>query len=425
VVWVTPEENNRLPFACYITAATRRSRDPDALVYLREKWYCLQIDSDGKAYLGARRTEIENEITQELARQSVEIPVATEEERATSPESINEPEKRQIATIPKEITMGTSTRTEVQTETVPTMSSNPGKKPAKSDLRALLNKTMKQSGPPDDDPDDPEGGDNDDEDDLYHNAFPAAIPTGPDGKVLGNLPSPFTGDRSRADEFLTNMQAYFRLNIKNAQIRSPMTRVAMCLSNMEGPDIEEWKRDVGKWFDKLNPDIDDRPGVWLTFEEEFKEQFKDSQREPRARMELQELEMKWPLIDKYVSDFEKLARMSGYNHTNPETMHYFMGGLPKSILTDVLRPPVPLTYHKMKGKAVEAVRSRVLIDTMTKGKATGNRPMTNLFPTRNQRPQQNRPFSNQPRFNSTTAPPSYNNRPVPMDVSRGRAPRQP
>jgi hypothetical protein len=58
---------------------------------------------------------------------------------------------------------------------------------------------------------------------------------------------------------------------------------------MEGPDVEEWKRDVGKWFDRLNPDIDDRPGVWLTFEEEFKKQFEDSQREPRARMELQEL----------------------------------------------------------------------------------------------------------------------------------------
>jgi hypothetical protein len=425
VVWVTPEENNRLPFPCYITAVTRRNRDPDALVYLQEKWYCLRVDSNGKAYIGARRTEIENEILQELARQSVENPPTAEEERATSPDSINEPEKRQTAPVPKEITMGTSTRVEVQTEAVPTTSSNPGKKPARSDLKALLDKAMKRSGPPDDDPDYPEEGNDDDEDDLYHDAFPAAVPTGPDGKVLGNLPSPFTGDRSRADEFLTNMQAYFRLNIKNAQIRSPMTRVAMCLSTMEGPDVEEWKRDVGKWFDRLNPDIDDRPGVWLTFEEEFKKQFEDSQREPRARMELQELEMKWPLIDKYVSDFEKLARMSGYNHTNPETMHYFMGGLPKSILTDVLRPPVPLTYHKMKSKAVEAVRSRVLIDTMTKGRTIGNRPMTNLFPSRNQRPQTSRPFSNQPRFNSTTAPPSYNNRPVPMDLGRGKAPRPP
>jgi hypothetical protein len=134
--------------------------------------------------------------------------------------------------------MGTSTRTEVQTEMTQGESSNPRKKPMRSNLRALLNKAMKHNGPPDDDPDYPEGGDRDDKDDLYHNTFPVAVPAGPDGKVLGNLPSPFTGDRSRADEFLTNMQAYFRLNIKNAQIWSPMTRVAMCLSNMEGPDIK-------------------------------------------------------------------------------------------------------------------------------------------------------------------------------------------
>jgi hypothetical protein len=168
--------------------------------------------------------------------------------------------------------------------------------------------------------------------------------------------------------------------------------------------------------------MDNQPGVWLTFEEEFKEQFEDSQREPHARMELQNLKMKWPLIDKYMLDFEKLARMAGYNHTNPKMMHYFMGGLPKSILTEVLHPPVPITYHKMKAKAVEAVQSRVLINTMTKGKTIATQPVTNWFQPKNQQPQQNRPFNNQPRFNSTTAPPSYNNRPVPMDVGRGQAP---
>jgi hypothetical protein len=172
------------------------------------------------------------------------------------------------------------------------------------------------------------------------------------------------------------MQAYFRLNITNAQIRSPMTRVALCPTNMEGIEVEEWKRDLGKWFDKLKPETDDRPGVWYTFEREFIKQFEDSQKETGARMELQELKMEWPFIDKYVSNFERLARLAGYNHTNPETMHYFMNGLPKSILTDTLRPPVPTTYHAMKHKAVKAVQSRVLIDAITKGKP-GARPINN------------------------------------------------
>jgi hypothetical protein len=245
--------------------------------------------------------------------------------------------------------MGTSTRVEVQTDTNQEEGTSKGKQPQRSDLRALMNKAMKRGGPPDDEPEHPNGGD-DDEDDHYHDAFPTTHTTGSDGKILGNLPSPFNGDRARAEEFLMNMKAYFRLNIKNSQLRSPMTRVAMCLNNMEGPEIEEWKIDMGKWFDSLNPNYDDRIGVWNTFEVEYHTQFEDSQRETTARGELQKLEMTWPLIDKYVSNFEKLARQAGYDHNNPETMHYFMGGLPRSILTDVLRSPIPVTYHHLKAK---------------------------------------------------------------------------
>ena len=320
--------------------------------------------------------------------------------------------------------MGTGTRVEVHTETTQGESSNKGKKPQRSNLRALLDQAMKRGGPPDEEPEHPGGGDDDDdEDDLYHDAAPVIQQGGPDGKILGNLPSTFNGDRTRAAEFLSNMQAYFRLNIKNAQIRSPMTRVALCLSNIEGTEVEEWKRDVGNWFDRLNPLTDDRVGVWNTFEDEFKKQFKDSQEEPRARNELQELRMTWPLVDQFVSKFEKLARLAGYDHTNPETMHYFMNGLPKSVLTDVLRPPVPRSYHVLKEKAIEAVRSRVLIDTITKTKPTGRPPPSNWFQQPRNQPQQNQQQFNQPRFNSSTAPPSYNNRPVPMDLSRSRAPR--
>jgi hypothetical protein len=70
-----------------------------------------------------------------------------------------------------------------------------------------------------------------------------------------------------------------------------------------------------------------------------------------------------------VQPIEVALAVAGRN-TNPETMHYFMNGLPKSILTNVLQLPVPSTYHWMKAKAVDAICSRVLIDTMTKAKTT-------------------------------------------------------
>jgi hypothetical protein len=114
--------------------------------------------------------------------------------------------------------MGTSTKVEVQTDTNQEEGTSKGKQPQRSDLRALMNKAMKRGGPPDDEPEHPNGGEDDDEDDHYQDAFPTTHTTGSDGKILGNLPSPFNGDRARAEEFLMNMKAYFRLNIKNSQL---------------------------------------------------------------------------------------------------------------------------------------------------------------------------------------------------------------
>jgi hypothetical protein len=134
-----------------------------------------------------------------------------------SPESIREPEKRQTAPIPIEIIkMGTSTKVEVQTETTQGEGSNKGKQPQRSNLRALMDKAMKRGGPPDEEPKNPHGGD--DDDNNFYEAFSIAHTTGSDRKILGNLPSAFNRDRARAEEFLMNMKAYFRLNIKNSQL---------------------------------------------------------------------------------------------------------------------------------------------------------------------------------------------------------------
>jgi hypothetical protein len=74
-----------------------------------------------------------------------------------------------------------------------------------------MNKAMKRGGPPEE-PEHPNGGDNDDHDhdNHYHEAFPATHAPGSDGKILGNLPSPFNGDRARRripDEHESLLQA--------------------------------------------------------------------------------------------------------------------------------------------------------------------------------------------------------------------------
>jgi hypothetical protein len=110
------------------------------------------------------------------------------------------------------------TKVEVQTETIQGEGLNKGKQPQRSNLRALMDKAMKRGGPPDKEPEHLNKGNNDDDNNDFQEAFPVTHTTGSDGKILGNLPSAFNGDRAHAEEFLMNMKAYFRLNIKNSQL---------------------------------------------------------------------------------------------------------------------------------------------------------------------------------------------------------------
>ncbi len=114
-----------------------------------------------------------------------------------------------------------------------------------------------------------------------------------------------------------------------------------------------------------------------------------------------------------------------------------------------MKPPLPTGYEEMKCKAIDATRSSQIIQSMfgnqsnSRGPNTGNwrnasqqgrQPPQPFF----QRPQQNMrgwtppdTSTNRnsirnwtPLVNSSTAPPAFNNRPVPMDLSHTRAPNQ-
>src|SRR5258707_5106726 len=158
--------------------------------------------------------------------------------------------------------------------------------------------------------------------------------------------------------------------------------------------------------------------------------------------------MKWPDIDAYVSSFEELLRLAEYTLGNNESANLFLRGLPRSIATEVMKPPLPAGYEEMKQKAIDATRSSQIIQSMfgnqgnSRGPNTGNwrAPQQGRQPPQQffQRPQQNMrgwtpPDSSTnrnsirnwtPPINSSTAPPAFNNQPVPMDLSCTRAPNQ-
>jgi len=269
---------------------------------------------------------------------------------------------------------------------------------------------------------------------------------------MGSLPAIFSGNRAEADHFINGIQAYIRLNREVPGFTSPMKKIALVLTLMQGDKVADWANDMGQALDELNPTTDNVPALWTTFLEEFQEQYLDTQAVDRARNKLESLNMKMPYIDEYISKFEDLCRKSNYMTGNSEVTYMFLKGLPKSLLEDVLKAPQAVDYPATKERAIQATRTQQLLQSILqqrpqanqtgqsyrppfiphggfRGGAFGNFQCNNNYQRggfqNNYRPsgyqnQSNQARPNNPQYNSTNAPRSMNNVPVPMDLDRTR-----
>jgi hypothetical protein len=189
----------------------------------------------------------------------------------------------------------------------------------------------------------------------------------------------------------------------------------------------------------MDPVADNVPEVWDTFLVEFATQFQDSSREERARIDIEKCFMRYPYIDEYISKFEGLARIAGYTQGSAKLTHYFLKGLTKQILEEVMRGDAPTTYAAIKQKAISCTRSQQLLQSLLNRRAGGGF-QGGAFAQFQHQQQPRQPFfrpnnfnnrgggqtntAPRPQYNSSNAPRSYNNIPVPIavDLDRTRAP---
>ena len=61
-----------------------------------------------------------------------------------------------------------------------------------------------------------------------------------DVRLMGALPNIFTGDRNKAAAFIESIKQYIRLNDEVPSFRSPMKKVALTLTLMQGEEISNW-----------------------------------------------------------------------------------------------------------------------------------------------------------------------------------------
>jgi hypothetical protein len=60
------------------------------------------------------------------------------------------------------------------------------------------------------------------------------------------------------------------------------------------------------------------------------------------------MKMKWPDINQYIQDFERVAQKAEYPLTAPTTIRYFMKGLTKSIVNNIVKSPKVNTHTEIK-----------------------------------------------------------------------------
>ena len=110
-------------------------------------------------------------------------------------------------------------------------------------------------------------------------------------------------------------------------------------------------------------------------------------------------------------------------------MQHFLHGLQRNVVEEIVKDPAVNTYEEMKAKAIATVRALRLISEMFRGRGNrGQAPTSTSWqarwqPNRPPQPQYRQGGFSQPQYNSSTAPPSWADHVVPMDLDRTRAPR--
>jgi hypothetical protein len=193
---------------------------------------------------------------------------------------------------------------------------------------------------------------------------PAPIPPAPavvggrSDKLVGNTPLIFKGERSRAEEFITQWQLYEGVNITNDLMRNAYQRAMLFLTYIQGPIVNEWVKGVNAW---LRGQIihqgwaptDER--LWAEVFDSFNRQFANVMEQEDAQAALAKgLQLEKGDLDKLITEFEQLVRHAGYDINQDLVLRIFTSALPNTMYEYILRNlPQPATYEQWRTAAID------------------------------------------------------------------------
>jgi hypothetical protein len=197
---------------------------------------------------------------------------------------------------------------------------------------------------------------------------PAPIPPAPvvggggrSDKLVGNTPLIFKGERSRAEEFITQWQLYEGVNITNELMRNAYQRAMLFLTYIQGPIVNEWVKGVNAWLrgqiiNQRWAPTDER--LWVEVFDSFNRQFANVMEQEDAQAALAKgLQLDKGDLDKLITEFEQLVRHARYDVNQDLVLRIFTSALPNAMYEYILRTlPQPATYEQWRSAAIDQQR---------------------------------------------------------------------
>jgi hypothetical protein len=140
-------------------------------------------------------------------------------------------------------------------------------------------------------------------------------------KLVGNPPIIFTGDRSKAEQFITQWQLYEGVNITNMLMHNPYQRAMFFLTYIQGNLVNKWVKGVNAW---LHTQVTTQG--WATTSEclwngvigAFNRQYANVLEQEKAQAELgRGLRMQNGDLDSLITRFEQLVCHANYDINQP------------------------------------------------------------------------------------------------------------
>ena len=175
-------------------------------------------------------------------------------------------------------------------------------------------------------------------------------PAGPPaltGKLGGNPPKEFHGDREESKSFLLNFLLYRGMNPHVEQLAIPYQRSMTFLSYIRGPLINDWVEEQAQWLiDQVTGGVPHtEENLWATIEIRFRQAYTDTAEKQKAQHNVRELKMKGDDLDGFIAQFATTAKKAGYNLDGEATLDVFQRALPYKLVANCVKFDHPVTWN--------------------------------------------------------------------------------